>query len=380
MAKIGLAGHSRGGEGVVAADVLNIAQSEGFQIGAVLAIAPTDHDPVIDWNPVSPYLVILPNNDGDVRYLNGQQTYDRAFIGSVPEAQREEKTAFWIFGANHNFFNTTWTPGSGDPFASDDGNGPGRMSAPAQRRAGCQIVTAFMEKELKGDSKAASAIRGELPMTGVGGLEMHVAHNRTPSLIVDDFDHGNGRNLNSLGGTVTVSGSLPLFDIVSFRRGGFNPSFRGDTDGLVLGSVGNASYESNLPSANKDVRRYRSVSLRVARIRESTAAPPLEQPADFGLTLIDVNGNEANARFEVTQVGTVPFPAVGGQSPTILTTLRLPLVDFKRDNVKFNFANVAKIRLELAGQIKLAIDDLMFDDRGPSAFGSRWMDNLVALP
>ena len=90
-------------------------------IGAVLAIAPTDLDPFIDWNPASPYLVILPNNDGDVSTLHGQRTYDRAFISTVAEADREEKSMFWIFGANHNFFNTTWTPGSGDPFASDDG-------------------------------------------------------------------------------------------------------------------------------------------------------------------------------------------------------------------------------------------------------------------
>src|SRR5262249_44416319 len=29
-------------------------------------------------------------------------------------------TVVTAMGANHNFFNTTWTPGSGDPFAADD--------------------------------------------------------------------------------------------------------------------------------------------------------------------------------------------------------------------------------------------------------------------
>ena len=372
---IGLVGHSRGGEGVVAADVLNVAQAEGFNIGAVLAIAPTDQDPIVNWNPVSPYLVILSNNDGDVSNLQGQRTYDRAFTSAVPAADRREKTLFWIFGANHNFFNTTWTPGSGDPFASDDGIGSGRMNAPAQRRAGCQIVTAFMEKELGGDDRAARAVRGELPMTGLGGLEVHIAHQRSKARIVDDFDHGNGKFVNSLGGAVTTSGVLPLFEIYPFTpSGGFNASFRGATSGLVIGSTGAAKYMTNLPQGQGDVRRYRSISMRIARIREGPSAPPLEQPANIGLTLIDGNGVEANQRFVVTQAATVPYPAAGGMSPTILTTLRVPLAHFRRDNKWFNFANVAKIRVELQGSTRLAMDDLMFDDKGSSGFLIPWFD------
>ena len=335
MSRIGLAGHSRGGEGVVAADVLNVAQGEGFNIKAVLAIAPTDQDTLVDWNPVSHYLVILPNNDGDVSNLQGQRTYDRAFTAALPESARKEKTMFWLFGANHHFFNTTWTPGLGDPFASDDGIGTGRMTSPAQRRAGCQITAAFFEKNLNGNDLAAKAVRGETPMTGLGGMEVHVAHQRAPARIVDDFDHGGGKNVNSLGGAVTTAGALVLFDVVSFRVSGFNNSFRGDTTGLVLGSNGDAVYETQLPAGDRDVRRFRSISLRVARIRESSTVPPVEQPAQFSLTLIDTSNNVANSRFEVTQTATTPYPASGGGSPTILTTVRIPLVDFKKDNERF---------------------------------------------
>ena len=354
--------------------------AEGFDVKAVLAIAPTDQDPFVDWDPVSPYLVIIPNNDGDVSNLQGQRTYDRAFTSVLPEAKREEKTEFWLFGANHNFFNTTWTPGSGDPFASDDGIGIGRMSAPAQRRAGCQIVSAFVETELGGDSLAAAAIRGERPISGLGGIEVHIAHQRTLAKIVDDFDHGGGKTVNSLGGSVTVSGAMPLFDLVSFRSSGFNTSFRGDTDGLVLGANGEGIYETTLPAGDRDVRRYRTLSLRIARIRESAVLPPEEQPADFSVTLIDTSGNVANGRFDVTQTATTPYPAPGGGSPTILSTVRVPLVHFKRDNLRFDFQRVEKIQIRLRGDLNLAIDDIMFDDRGRAGRPFLWTDLVIAKP
>ena len=92
MKNVGLVGHSRGGEGVVVADVLNLVDAEDFGIKAVLAIAPTDQDPWLKWTPVSPYLVILPNNDGDVWNLQGQRTYDRSFTAATPQEQRREKT------------------------------------------------------------------------------------------------------------------------------------------------------------------------------------------------------------------------------------------------------------------------------------------------
>lgn len=373
MSKIGLVGHSRGGEGVVAADVLNVVQSEGFSIKAVAAIAPTAQDGLVDWVPLSPYLVILSNNDGDVVFLSGQKTYDRAFSAIAPKAK--EKTAFWIFGTNHNFFNTTWTPGSGDPFASDDGQGDGRLQPAAQRRVGCQIITNFMDKELKGSALAGEAIRGERPMTGLGAVEIHVQHGRNPVLWVDDFDHGNGKLVNSLGGAVTTSG-FSHFEIESFVQGVFASSFRGDTNGLVLSWNGNASYETALPITSRDVRRYRSLAFRLGRIRDSSTLPPVEQPWHMSVTLIDQNGNEANHRFSVTQVATTPYPAKGAASPTILTTVRLPLVDYRKDNARFNFAGVAKIRFTFDGSSKLAIDDIVFDDRGRIP----WMSIILAQP
>jgi len=57
MNKIGLSGHSRGGEGVVAAEYINRTEALGFKIKAVNAIAPTDQDPAIRYISEEPYFI-----------------------------------------------------------------------------------------------------------------------------------------------------------------------------------------------------------------------------------------------------------------------------------------------------------------------------------
>ena len=375
FSQIGLIGHSRGGEAVAAADVINDVDGLGFDIKAIVAIAPTDQDHTIDWVPINNYLVLLPNNDGDVRFLNGQQTYDRAF--SSTKTFGSEKTGLWIFGANHNFFNTTWTPGSGDPFASDDGIGNGRMSARAQRKVGCETMSVFLDKELKGDKRAARIIRGDEDYRGLDGVEIHTAHSRGDSLIIDNFDHGNGVSLNSLGGDVSTSGGFSTLNIVPFIRTGTHPSFRGATSGLIIGSTGAGSYETALPANRRDVRRFKELTLRLAQLRVTPTQPSLEEPAELAITLVDSNGMEADARFPVTQVQTTPYPAAGGTMPTIPTTIRVRLDDFKTDNLDFNFSSLHKVRVKFEPGIVYAIDDIALENRGLNPFP--WLDEAIIL-
>lgn len=363
---IGLIGHSRGGEGVVAADVINTVDDEGFGIGAVVAIAPTDQDQVVSWTPISPYMVILPNNDGDVSTLQGQRTYDRAFRPGGPDAA--EKSLVWIFGANHNFFNTTWTPGSGDPTASDDGQGLGRLSPAAQRSAGCEVIGGFLRKELKSDASAASAFRGEVPFHSLQGLQMYLAHARPDALVIDNFDQQNGDLVNTLGGAVNTSGTFSVNSVIPFTISGPEQSFRGETNGLILSANGTARYETAIPSAQRDIRRYKTLSIRIGRLRRGAGSPPPEQPADLIVTLVDTAGNEANQRFPVTTNSSVPYPAAGAGQPTIPTTTRLRLAKFRADNKRFDFSKVASVVFQLNGNAIFALDDIAFEDRGRSPF------------
>ncbi|WP_345633101.1 alpha/beta hydrolase [Rugosimonospora acidiphila] len=114
---VGIMGHSRGGEGVVAASTLNDALpvAQQFGIRAVLPLAPVDYDRISLPNVAT--ATVLPYCDGDVENLMGQHIVDdsrHAFADNVL------RSAVLVMGANHNYFNTIWTPGGWPSGTSDD--------------------------------------------------------------------------------------------------------------------------------------------------------------------------------------------------------------------------------------------------------------------
>ncbi len=108
--RIGVMGHSRGGQGIVRGAQLNEEREAPFAIRALFTIAPTDFDRYIV--PPIPFATILPYCDGDVRNLQGAWMFDHSVPGTAPRVQ------YVALGANHNWFNTVWTgsdKGGSDP-------------------------------------------------------------------------------------------------------------------------------------------------------------------------------------------------------------------------------------------------------------------------
>ncbi|TSD62353.1 hypothetical protein [Aeromicrobium piscarium] len=103
---VGIMGHSRGGEGATAAVALNAARNDPYGLTAVLPLAPVDFGRMTV--PDVPMQVILPYCDGDVSNQQGQHMLDDSRYGFGDDVLR---TGTWVMGANHNFFNTVWTPG-----------------------------------------------------------------------------------------------------------------------------------------------------------------------------------------------------------------------------------------------------------------------------
>ncbi len=115
LTRVMLIGHSRGGEGVNRAALDSLtpppADQDGYhgavlwQIKGVAEIGPTavGQDPVAD----VPSMTILPGCDGDVADLEGQSYVDGTRGVSRGVALH---SAAYVNGANHNFFNTEWTP------------------------------------------------------------------------------------------------------------------------------------------------------------------------------------------------------------------------------------------------------------------------------
>ncbi|MFI5931840.1 hypothetical protein [Actinoplanes sp. NPDC051494] len=155
LGKVFLMGHSRGGEGVSRAAMDSLSAPAGdpvatrWTIRGMLLIGPT----IFGQNPVPdvPSVTILPGCDGDVANLQGQMFVDETRGVSLGAALH---SSLFVVGANHNFFNTEWTPGQAVAFSFDDWEftdpndavcgttAPTRLTAAQQQDVGATYIAA----------------------------------------------------------------------------------------------------------------------------------------------------------------------------------------------------------------------------------------------
>lgn len=143
--KVVLVGHSRGGEGVDRASI-QIPLGAPYRVAGQVLIAPTDFG--TQTAPYVPTVTMLPSCDGDVSDLQGQRFTDTA--RGLSKNDSSLKSSVLVMGANHNYFNTEWTPGVavapsfddwyGDEDATCGENNPQRLSPQAQRDVGTAYV------------------------------------------------------------------------------------------------------------------------------------------------------------------------------------------------------------------------------------------------
>ena len=145
-----LIGHSRGGEGVNRASI-RLPLSAPYRIVGQVLVAPTNF--ADQTAPYVPTVTVLPYCDGDVFDLQGQRFTD---IGrDIDRADTSLKSSVMILGANHNFFNTEWTPGLSAAPSIDDWFGP--ANAPCGRRTPDRLSAA--EQRKVGRTYIAGAVR-----------------------------------------------------------------------------------------------------------------------------------------------------------------------------------------------------------------------------
>ncbi|MGA8256543.1 MAG: hypothetical protein WB767_08210, partial [Nocardioides sp.] len=122
-----LVGHSRGGEGVDRA-AIDIPLTAPYRIAGQVLLAPTDF--ASHSAPYVPTVTVLPYCDGDVSDLQGQRFTDTG--RDVAADDTSLKSSVLVMGANHNFFNTEWTPRIAAAPSFDDWFG--EASAPCGRK------------------------------------------------------------------------------------------------------------------------------------------------------------------------------------------------------------------------------------------------------
>lgn len=197
---VGLMGHSRGGEGIMRAAVLNAELDKPFGIDAVLPIAPTAYTRISV--PGIPTAALLPYCDGDVEDQMGQK-----YINDSRHAYGDDvlRSSVLVMGTNHNFFNTIWTPG-GFPFGTaDDWSGFGqndpvcganaptttRLTAPEQYAVGNAYIAGFFRLTLGGENQFLPMFDGsDAKPAGLDFADVRVSATQPAStrLDLDNFD------------------------------------------------------------------------------------------------------------------------------------------------------------------------------------------------
>src|SRR5258708_7838790 len=163
FSRVGVMGHSRGGEGVnlfaeynatrpattaqaaARTDPESSSRTEPvpdygprYPLKAVFSLAPVDGQgsryPVINGTN---YAVLLPYCDGDVFDLEGAPVFERSKNGLASAGYMAGQ--YLVNGANHDYFNTDWTDGDANLFGFCDPNcnvneAPGRLSAAEDRQ------------------------------------------------------------------------------------------------------------------------------------------------------------------------------------------------------------------------------------------------------
>jgi hypothetical protein len=356
MNHIGLAGHSRGGEGVVSAYLENQTSGLGFEIKAVHSISPVDFDAFTLADV--PYYNLMGAADGDVWDLEGARIYDRA--APRTNAHKMPKMQSYLYGANHNWFNTVWFQDEGWPSF-----GPNRITDVQQRAVERALGTAFFRQYLQGFTASRELFSSNAVIPTLAPAQFYRSFQDPKHLAVDDFeDTPPNPLLNSLGGA-NVSASLAPFGEFPFSEfgGAFNNTFFQDTHGLIAGwNAAGTEFILDVPPASKDVSAFRYLSFRVTQVFDSGALNPVGQTEDFDVGLEDLNGN--STYLEVGQFDMIPFSydrPFGNAS--MLQTIRLGLPCFHcAEHVGLDIHAIAKIHFRFNRKPTglVGLDDVQF--------------------
>jgi hypothetical protein len=361
MQNIGTMGHSRGGEAVVRHFQYNQSLGSPFGIKAVFAIGPTDFNrEIINRVPVA---VTLPYCDGDVKTLEGVHYFDDSRY-NVP-GDPAGKHAFLVMGADHNFYNTIWTPGAlpgggsddwlgftpggaGDPFCGT-GIGNQRLTPAQQQADGLVSVASFFRTYIGHESQFL------LPLA-TGGF----SHQIDPATVhasyhppdqpqfrrdLNRFLDSTSLTTSTVGGAIAENGlspyslcgggppePTPCLTGLNFGQQPHHDSFTPITGGLsqlITGwNAATATYTYIMPVGQRSALGFRALQFRAGvnftDVRNGGGAQ------DLTITITDGLGKAISAKVSTAAPGALFFPpgATGPVPKSVLNTVRIPLSSF----------------------------------------------------
>ena len=328
--RVGMMGHSRGGEAVVIAGNQSPARL-GVTVRAVISIGPVNHDAT---NPVTPtdyaFMTILPANDGDVSDNGGARFYDVTRPSPL-------KSQLYIDWADHNFFNRQWVK-------DEDGRSPPDVLTRGEQERilstyGCALFRAYL---LGHDTTGFLTYRVRPP--GVNTDNVHLSFEWDRQVMVDDHQQAGGIGQNTMGRPTSQSAGMSAdeFDLARSQPNSHpTNSFWHRTIGMVMTSRPGGRFRSELDRSYDLGDAGYEIWVRTAEVSAGGS-----NPADavmFSMGLEDGGGQIAWA--SSAGVGGVPrpFDHAPGSTKSMMNTLRFPIHCFDPEEGKFDPTSVRAI-------------------------------------
>ncbi len=412
MSKIGLCGHSLGGTGVGAAQVVNLERLvDQYNIVAICSMAPAWEQGFEEEYNIKKgaFFLLQGSRDNDNPPLAGFRMYDVAYPDPQDNAHPAyPKMAAVLYGANHNYFNTIWTdqqdaevwPAAlyplGNPWAGakDESSITPKMTALDQRSIAMSSIVAFFRWQLQGIYAYREVLTGNYRFPTARNSEVFrtyqhaVPDSITPDReIVDNFQqwapqdylnwqnnffnsnkNGSGQpNSNTLNGPVSIDGYTIFgectFDVSCFNNwnGSWTDISHGSTIGLRLGWAGPQTYTSSLPSGHNNVSMYGYLTFRAAETIPANTIPPTVPGISLIVGLEDGAGRHGEVRAD--RYGLVPVPYSRGiYMESLMASTRIPLAHFKLNNSSVDLTDIRKIIITTEGSGNIGLDDIEFSN------------------
>ncbi|GAB3276866.1 alpha/beta hydrolase family protein [Kineosporia babensis] len=382
--RVGLMGHSRGGGGV-ARFMTYKKQKTGFTVKAVLPLAAAPHGKQVITDAALG--VVEATCDGDTYQHTAISLVDRSRYAKPEDPSPKYTVA--ITGANHNFFNTAWSPSADWIGGYDDArHGPqnsickagaqGRLTETQQRRYATAYVNSFFRLHLAGEQRLAPVWNGETKPAGdvVQVTRIPGAQDR---LVINRLDSAKQLRTNDLGGAVTrkklsqlriCSKKAPLTKdstpCLSNTRKVPTSSAPHHIDGdLPLAKTAwkqaNASLTNAVPRRHRDFSKYSAVQLRAALDFSDQRNPP-NKNGKLTITLTDTQGRSKTV---TPDTAALDFPRMVKKVPPgqedlsphfLLNQVRVPLRSFTGVDLK----NARSVRIGFPSKSgSFGLSDLM---------------------
>jgi hypothetical protein len=369
---IGIMGHSRGGEAVAIAPRINYQENKGFNLNAVISLAPTNQytNEKIESNWATPYLVIYGSMDGDVDGSGWASFYvplNNCGFALYDKSGGAKKSMVFAYGANHDRFTTIGTETDMAWLGSND---VAKVVSPeTHQKIALAYMTAFFRWRLKPNQDWwESLFQGQWVPASVeqaepAKLKICPQYEDTDRLVIDNFEGAHTASswqTSTINAAVSDDATLPAAPIEN-QLNQLESHSPHETGGLLLRwdqTVDKLRFD--LPSANKNVTGYKAVSFRITQ-KVGSNQNPVNGPQDLYVTLEDYPGKRRSIK--VSKFADIPTPHSrddASLAKSAMRTVRIPLHVYEIEvvgtqridltdvkNVTFEFKAIATGEVEI---------------------------------